>query len=80
MHQNTQTPSEALTNEGLLTTTQAAKLVNQKPRFLEARRIRGGGPKFVRVSARSIRYRIKDVEDWIESRVRSSTTQEIGNQ
>lgn len=34
-------------------------------RFLEVSTMRGTGPKFVRIG-RSVRYRIKDLEAWID--------------
>ncbi len=42
--------------ERLLTTKEAAEWCNFKPRFLEARRARGGGPKYLRISSRAVRY------------------------
>lgn len=60
--------------ERLLNQKQAASYLNMSARFLEARRHRGGGPPFVRVSARAIRYRPEDLEAWIGERVRTSTS------
>ena len=57
----------------LLTEADAAKLLAFTPRFLQARRIRGNGPPFVRISSRAIRYRRSDLLAWIEDRVRTST-------
>ncbi|WP_395541042.1 helix-turn-helix transcriptional regulator [Neotabrizicola sp. sgz301269] len=36
-------------------------------RFLELSAMRGGGPRLVRVG-RLVRYRVKDIQAWIESR------------
>ena len=58
----------------LLTEAQAARLLNFTPRFLQARRARGDGPPFVSISARAIRYRRIDLLDWIESRIRTNTS------
>ncbi len=58
----------------LLTQAEAAERLGLTPRFLEARRHRGGGPPFVRVSARCVRYRQKDIEAWIGERIRTSTS------
>jgi excisionase family DNA binding protein len=60
----------------LLTTRQAAEYLNYELRTLESWRHRGGGPRFVRVSAKSVRYRSADLEAWIEERVRTSTSQQ----
>ena len=58
----------------LLTTKQAAAFLNFTPRALESWRIHGGGPHFVRVSARAVRYRRRDLEDWIATKVIASTS------
>ena len=58
----------------LLTEAEAARLLGFTPRFLQERRYKGGGPKFVRVSARAIRYRREDLETWAEERLRTSTS------
>ncbi len=58
----------------LLTEADAAELLKFTPRFLQARRMLGNGPPFVRISARAIRYRRADILAWIEARVRTSTS------
>ena len=58
----------------LLTEAEAARTIGFTPRFLQERRYRGGGPKFVRVSARAIRYRPEDLEAWAAERLRTSTS------
>ena len=52
----------------------AAEALRLTPRTLQAWRHRGGGPPFVRISARCIRYRIEDLERWAEARLRTSTS------
>ena len=42
---------------------------------LEVWRQRGGGPAFVRVSARCVRYRVADLEAWAAARLRHSTAE-----
>jgi hypothetical protein len=58
----------------LLTEAEAARLLGFTPRFLQQRRYTGNGPKFVRVSARAIRYRLADLEAWAAERLRTSTS------
>ena len=58
----------------LLTEADAAEPLKFTRRFLQARRVRGDGPPFVRISARAIRYRRADILAWIEARVRTSTS------
>jgi len=57
----------------LLDTATAAAMLGLSPRTLEAMRARGGGPPYVRVSARCIRYRVADLEAWASAHVRRST-------
>ena len=64
-----------LTERILLTEAEAAEFIGFTPRFLQDRRYRGDGPPFVRVSARAIRYRIEDLEQWAEERLRTSTSE-----
>ena len=59
----------------LLTTKQAATWLGYKPRMLEARRLRGDGPLYVRISARATRYRLEDLQTWVNSRLKSSTSE-----
>ena len=58
----------------LITERDAAKLLSISERTLRNWRTRGGGPRFVRVSARCIRYRILDIETWATDRTRRSTS------
>ncbi|MCZ6622909.1 MAG: helix-turn-helix domain-containing protein [Deltaproteobacteria bacterium] len=58
----------------LLTEREAADFLGVTSRCLQAWRYRGGGPKFVRISSRCIRYRKSDLVEWVEERLRSSTS------
>jgi len=60
----------------LLTVDQAAEYLSFQPRTLDAWRVRGCGPKFVRVSARAVRYRIEDLVEWAAERIQSSTAED----
>lgn len=60
----------------LLTEKEAAKLLGMTPRFLQARRVRGNGPPFIRISSRAIRYRVSDLENWVQDRLRASTAED----
>ena len=63
-----------MAEERLLTQKEAAERLGLSPRFLEVRRYQGGGPAFVRVSSRCVRYRPRDLEAWTAARVRTSTS------
>lgn len=59
----------------LLTERDAAAFLGYTMRALQNWRTRGGGPAFVKVSARSIRYRRRDLIAWTESKLAAHTTQ-----
>lgn len=59
----------------LITEGEAADFLGYTVRALQNWRVRGGGPRFVRVSARSIRYRRRDLIGWSETRLVSSTSE-----
>ncbi len=66
----------ALTDsDALIRQEEAARLLGVSPRALEAWRYRGGGPKFIRISGRCIRYRRADLQAWIAERERHSTSE-----
>ena len=60
--------------ERLLTSQEAADFLRLTPRFLEMRRFKGGGPPFIRVSGRCVRYLKSDLRDWVEGLRRTSTS------
>ena len=43
-------------------------------RTMQTMRQRGGGPRYVSISARCLRYRRIDLKTWADSRLRSSTS------
>lgn len=65
------------TAPALMTQDQAAAYLAVAPRTLEHWRLKGGGPKFVRMSGRAIRYRKADIDAWIEGRCVASTSEKI---
>ena len=58
----------------LMTETEAAEYLRLTPRALQSWRTQGRGPRFVRISARAVRYRVVDLKNWVEGRLRSSTS------
>lgn len=58
----------------LLTEVEAAKYLGYRPRTLAGWRYRGGGPVFIAGNKTSVRYRLSDLEAWITSRRRRSTS------
>lgn len=53
----------------------AAEFLGYSVRALQNWRLRGGGPRFVKISARSVRYRRRDLLAWIEEHLRSNTSE-----
>ena len=58
----------------LLTTKDAARYLQVSAAFLERDRWAGAKIPFVRIGSRSIRYRLADLEHFIENSVRASTS------
>ena len=58
----------------LLTQGQVACLVGVSEKAMEGWRYKGGGPPYIRISSRCIRYRRADLEAWLDSRTRISTS------
>ena len=58
----------------LITERDAADFLGYTMRALQNWRVRGGGPTYVKVSTRSIRYRRRDLNDWVESKLAEHTT------
>lgn len=58
----------------LLYTVEAAFLLGLSPRTVEALRLRGGGPPYIQVTPKAVRYRRRDLDAWITARSRKSTS------
>ena len=56
-------------------TKEAAGYIGLKKSTLEAWRVRGGGPVFLKLG-KAVRYRKEDLENFINSRLRTSTSEE----
>ena len=59
----------------LIDENEAAEFLRVSARTLQKRRVHGGGPPFVRVSTRWLRYRRRDLIAWSEERIRRHTTE-----
>jgi len=66
--------------DALLTEREVAELLGFKPKTVETWRWRGGGPPFIRTSAKSVRYRYQDVRNWVISKRRISTSDQGNRQ
>ncbi len=54
---------------------EAAQILGLRPRTLQDWRFRGKGPKYLSYSGRAVRYRIADLAAFMESHVRTSTSE-----
>ena len=57
----------------LLDTDAAAAVLGIRPQTAAAWRTTGRGPRFIRVSARRIRYRRADLDAWLDAQSRTHT-------
>jgi len=60
--------------EDLLSQEEAARRLKISQRTLERQRVSGDGPPFVKLG-RCVRYRLSDLAGYVESRVRTSTSE-----
>lgn len=61
----------------LLTPTELAERLGVSVGTLANWRLRGGGPAYIKLSGRAVRYRPRAVEKWISEREVSSTSERI---
>ena len=52
------------------------QMANTKQSTARKQRVTGNGPRFVKIG-RSVRYRIGDVQDWLQSRTVRSTSETL---
>ena len=57
----------------LISENEAASFLGYTVRALQNWRVRGGGPRFIKVSSRSVRYRRRDLIAWANSLARTNT-------
>lgn len=81
MQKNTSTTTtfEEQIQDRLLTTIDLSKRWGIKPNTLEIARVRGTGPKFIRLGPGKrafIRYRLKDVQQYETDNTKTCTAQE----
>jgi hypothetical protein len=57
----------------VLDTRAAADFLGVSPRTLEGFRVRGGGPRFVKVGG-AVRYRLASLEEFLQHQERTSTS------
>lgn len=71
---NNTTNSLPIDPDELLSEVEFAKLYKVTRRAVQQWRFTGNGPRYVRISARCVRYRRRDINEWAEERLRTSTS------
>ncbi len=61
-------------HEQLLNTQQAATILGVSKAFLERDRWAGAKIPFIKIGSRAVRYRISDLDNYIDSKQRHSTS------
>ena len=60
----------------MLRTVEAANYIGLRKSTLEAWRVRGGGPVFLKLG-KAVRYRREDLDSFVSARIRTSTSQTL---
>jgi predicted DNA-binding transcriptional regulator AlpA len=66
-------------DDTFLTSTQLAQLLKRKPQTIRAWRLRGHGPKYIRLGngpKAPVAYRRTDIEEWLDERTYKHTAEE----
>jgi len=63
-----------ISSPAALTTEAAATYLGLAESTLEKARVHGTGPKYVKLG-RAVRYRIRDLDEWLEARTMNSTSE-----
>ncbi len=58
----------------LLTEKDVAQALSLSVRTIQAFRLRGGGPRFIKIGSRAVRYRPEDVSAFLIDAARTSTS------
>jgi len=58
----------------LLTEGEASRFLGFSVRSLQGWRVKGGGPRFVKIGGRSVRYRRRDLNAWADANMRLNTS------
>ena len=62
----------------ILRTLEAATYLGLSPSTLEKYRVRGGGPKFIRLGGRAVGYDLRDLDAWLDGQRESTDESTAG--
>jgi hypothetical protein len=68
---------KSLTPEHFIDTDTLSDLLSLTPGYLKQLRVLGGGPRFHKLTAKSVRYRVADALEWAASRPAAVSTSEL---
>lgn len=60
----------------LLTSEEVSEMLSISPRTLEGWRTSGEGPKYIRIGGRAVRYRLEDIQAWVDANTHQHTAAE----
>ena len=72
-----QTPSLRSDPDQLYDTSQVARFTSLSETYLRQMRVSGGGPRYLKLTAKAVRYRASDVLAWIDARPAVGSTSEL---
>ena len=70
--------SEGLQPLQLLNEVQAGEYLSLSHRTLQNWRVKGGGPKYRKIGAKTVRYHLLDLQVWLDATTRSNTSHGVG--
>lgn len=70
------TNSKSVLSDRYLNEREAAAIAGLSVSFFQRARWQGSGPLFVRISARAVRYKESTLREWLDQRVKKSTSEE----
>jgi len=63
--------------DAALTTDQAGQYLGLAPMTLAVMRSKGNGPPYVKYSRRAVRYRLSDLQKWMDNRTLENTARRV---
>lgn len=54
---------------------QVAEYLGISPKTLQGYRVKGGGPEFMKIGHKSVRYKFSDIQQWAENRKKRNTSE-----
>lgn len=61
----------------LLRESEAAKVLGVSSRTLSNWRCRGGGPDYVKMGSKAVRYRLDDLNEFVDERTQNNTSEDF---